>query len=188
MSRRKNWQDGPWGFGPPAGPPGFGRGFGSDDEGHGRRRRLFDNGDLKLLILALLEDAPRHGYDLMRVLEERSRGAYAPSPGVVYPTLSMLEELQLIEPAEGRESRKAFALTEAGRAHLRANQELVTNLLAKLDSFAAMRERTDSAPIRRAMANLKTALIQKISSSPSSETAFAIAALIDEVAQKIERL
>ena len=82
---------------------GFGGGWGGDEWGgggrHGRggRRRMFDSGELRLVLLKLIADQPRHGYDLIRAIEELTNGAYAPSPGVVYPTLTMLQRLFDIE-------------------------------------------------------------------------------------------
>ena len=92
-----------------------GRGFGGR---MGGRRRVFDGGELRLVLLALLEGQPRHGYDLIREIEERTGGAYAPSPGVVYPTLTMLDELGQIDEVKEEGARKRYAITDAGRSHL----------------------------------------------------------------------
>ena len=102
---------------------GFGPGRGEHHEwGHherGRgRRRMFDGGELRLVLLALLEGQPRHGYDLIREIEERTGGSYAPSPGVVYPTLTMLDEMGHIDEVKEEGSRKRFAITDAGKAFL----------------------------------------------------------------------
>ena len=82
------------------------RGFG----GRGGRRRLFDGYELKLLLLALLADNPAHGYDLIRQIEERTGGGYAPSPGVVYPTLTLLDEMDLIEEVKEEGARRRFRM------------------------------------------------------------------------------
>ena len=87
-----------------------------------RRRRMFDGGELKLVFLALIEIEPRHGYDLIREIETRSNGAYAPSPGIVYPTLALLEETGQIEARASEGAKKQFALTEAGKAFLDHNR------------------------------------------------------------------
>jgi DNA-binding PadR family transcriptional regulator len=76
-----------------------------------------DRGDVKLLILSVLREGPKHGYEIMRAIEQRTGGAYAPSPGTVYPTLQMLEDIGHVQASEGGE-RKVYALTEAGRAYL----------------------------------------------------------------------
>src|SRR5690606_25340682 len=65
--------------------------------GRGGRRRLFDGGELRLVLLKLIGDQPRHGYDLIREIEDKTGGAYAPSPGVIYPTLTLLADMGLIE-------------------------------------------------------------------------------------------
>ena len=107
------------------GPKGWGRGGGWDGDWggpgwgrRGRRGRVFDAGELRLVLLKLIADQPRHGYDLIRAIEELTHGAYAPSPGVIYPTLTMLQDMGLIEETKGEGSRKAFAVTDEGRAHL----------------------------------------------------------------------
>ncbi len=126
-----------------AGRFGGGRGpFGGGMRGGGRggagdmlrAGRLLGDGDLKLIVLALLAEAPRHGYDIIKALEERSSGFYSPSPGVVYPTLTFLEEAgYAVSAAEG--SRKVFSITEAGQAYLAENQGLVQRLLDHLERF-----------------------------------------------------
>src|SRR5690349_5273408 len=84
----------------------------------GRRRRLFDSGELRLVLLKLIAEQPRHGYDLIREVEARSGGAYAPSPGVVYPTTTLLLDMGLVEETGGEGGRKLFAVSEAGLSHL----------------------------------------------------------------------
>src|ERR1700722_2995948 len=100
---------------------GFGRGGrGEADEsrGGGRRRRVFDSGELRLVLLKLIADQPRHGYDLIRAIEELTGGSYVPSPGVVYPTLTLLQDMGQIEEAPSGGARKQFVVTEEGTAHL----------------------------------------------------------------------
>lgn len=155
--------------------------------GGGRARRMFDGGELKLVLLKLIADEPRHGYDLIRAIEELTGGAYAPSPGVIYPTITLLDEMGLIEEQQSDGAKKRFAATEAGRTHLADNREQVDALIARLTSVGA--ERTDRAPIRRAMGNLRVALQDRIMRGDwSDDTLHDVAAMIDEVAQKIERL
>lgn len=155
----------------------------------GRRGRMFDGGELRLVLLKLIADEPRHGYDLIREVETLTGGAYAPSPGVVYPTLTLLADMGLIGEAQSDGARKLFAATDEGRQHLAENAELVEALMARLHALGEHRERTDGAPIRRAMGNLKVALANRLGRGDLSEdTLHDVAALIDEVAQKIERL
>lgn len=159
----------------------------ADDEAPRGRRRMFDGGELRLVLLKLIEDAPRHGYDLIREIEERTGGAYAPSPGVVYPTLTMLADMEQIDEQTGG-TRKVFAITEAGKAHLAENAKAVEALMARLAELGSMRERTRGGPVRRAMMNLRTVLHHRLAEEGDAETLHAVAAIIDEAAQKIERL
>jgi DNA-binding PadR family transcriptional regulator len=160
--------------------PGFGRG--------GGRRRMFDGGELRLVLLKLIADKPRHGYDLIRAIEERTGGAYAPSPGIVYPTLTMLSEMGQIEEQSADGARKLFAVTPEGTAHLAEHEAEVAAMLSRLDALGAMRERTDAVPIRRAMHNLRSVLMSRLGDGLDKDRMHDAVALIDEVAQKIERL
>src|SRR5690606_36856560 len=142
------------------GAGGFGRHWG---EHEGRdRRRVFDSGELRLVLLKLIAEQPRHGYDLIRAIEELTGGSYVPSPGVVYPTLTMLQDMGHIEEASTEGTRKAFAITDEGSAHLAEKQAEVEALFARLAELAALRERTDGAPIRRAMGNLRAVLMHRL--------------------------
>ncbi|WP_184648713.1 PadR family transcriptional regulator [Sphingopyxis sp. JAI128] len=173
---------------------GFGGGFGSGRRGGGRgergeRRRMFDGGELRLVLLKLIADEPRHGYDLIRRIEELTGGAYAPSPGVIYPTLTLLDDMGLIEATDSEGAKKLFAITEAGEAELDANKDSVERLIARLTDVGEERQRTDSASVRRAMGNLKAVLMNRLGDRDLDEaTLHGIVALIDEAAQKIERL
>jgi len=170
---------------------GFGRGGwgGPEDGRHGRRRRVFDAGELRLVLLKLISDQPRHGYDLIRAIEELSGGFYVPSPGVVYPTLTMLHEMGQIEEADSGGARKAFSVTPDGTEHLAARKTEVEALFARLVQLATARERTDGGPIRRAMQNLRTVLMDRLDrENVPAETLHQAAAILDEAAQRIERL
>ena len=169
-------------FGGPFGPEGGGR-------GGGRRRRLFDQAELQTLLLSLLAEQPRHGYDLIREIETLSGGEYAPSPGVVYPALTYMEEQGVIAAREAEGSRKSYAATEEGQRQLSEQGEAVTLLRQRLSALAEAREKTDPAPVRRAMHSMKTALFDRLSQDGvSRETVLAIAEIIDEAARKIERI
>ncbi|GEK96543.1 hypothetical protein GKA01_17400 [Gluconobacter kanchanaburiensis NBRC 103587] len=115
----------------------FGRGFGGDigGEGFSRGRKLTAD-ELQLVILALLAEAPSHGYELIRRLEERSGGFYKPSPGVIYPSLTYLEETGLAAVAQ-EGNRKLYSLTDEGRAHLEARSEEATRILDILSRIGA---------------------------------------------------
>lgn len=175
----------------------FGRGFGGGF-GHGpgggaghRRGKRFVGEELRLMVLGLLaEEAPQHGYQLIRSFAAKSGDAYSPSPGVLYPLLTLLADMGLAEEvaAEGS-SRRSYALTDAGRAEVEAKRSVIDAAFARLAAMAEQAGRTDAAPIKRAMMNLRTASMQRMTRGDAdSETALAIAALLDEAAQKIERL
>src|SRR5271170_7764122 len=85
---------------------------------HGRRERVFEQGDLRLLLLKLISEKPRHGYELIKAVEDGVGGAYSPSPGVVYPTLALLEDLGYAKAAEADGGKKLFAITPAGETFL----------------------------------------------------------------------
>ncbi len=168
-----------------------GRGFGGGREGRGegRSRRMFDGGELRLVLLKLIADEPRHGYDLIRQIEELTGGAYAPSPGVVYPTITLLDDMGLIEAQQSEGAKKLFAVTDAGKAELEANAEQVAALIARLTAIGEERQKTDATSIRRAMGNLREVLINRLNSGEvDDEVLHRVVALLDETAQKIERL
>ena len=179
------------GFGPRGG--GWNRGWSGWDSDWGggrggRRRRQFDSGELRLLLLQLIAEKPRHGYDLIRAIEELSEGQYAPSPGVVYPTLTMLSDMGLIEEAPGEGSRKAYQVTDEGRAHLEEKADEVSDLRERLNVLGERRN-AGGAPIKRAVGNLLSALWHRVTRDEVDEkTLHDIAAILDEAAQKIERL
>ncbi|WP_293967607.1 PadR family transcriptional regulator [Sphingopyxis sp.] len=173
---------------------GFGHGFGGRSGGSGRgergeRRRMFDSGELRLVLLKLIGDEPRHGYDLIRQIEELTGGAYAPSPGVIYPTLTLLDDMGQIEAQQSEGAKKLFAITDAGRAELEAHADVVDAAIARLTAVGEETQRTDSASVRRAMGNLRQVLMDRLGDRDLDKAALHdIVALIDEAAQKIERL
>lgn len=178
---------------------GFGRTFSPPDDqsghhnhhdhhGRGRRGRLFDYGDLRLLMLAMIAEAPSHGYELIKSIEERFGGAYSPSPGVIYPTLSWLDDMgyALVEPVEG--GRKRYRITPEGKAFLTANRQLLDDLLARGRAMEPGGRKDLPLQVLRAMENLKLAMRLRLKSRPLDEAAIqAIAAALDEAAQTVER-
>lgn len=169
---------------------GFGRSSGFGGGHGGRRGKRFAGEELRLMVLGLLESGPQHGYQLIRQFSERSSEAYSPSPGVLYPLLTLLADMGLVEEVAGEgSSRRSYALTEAGTAEIEAKRAELDAAFARLEALGEKAGRADSAPLRRAMMNLRTAAIQRMTrDGTDSETAFAIAAILDEAAQKIERL
>ncbi len=127
---------------------------------HGRHGggRVFDQGDLRWVILKLISEKPSHGYELIKAIEDRLGGAYTPSPGVIYPTLTLLEELGYIAGAQAEGAKKAYAITPEGEAALTENAPAVDGLFRRIAEIA---ERAGGGPapqIVRAMENLRLAL------------------------------
>ena len=168
---------------------GFNPAFEEETEGRMRRRRVFDAAELRLLLLKLLSDQPRHGYDLIRAVEELTGGGYSPSPGIVYPTLTMLSEMGHIREDLAEGSRKTYSVTPDGAAFLEARKTEVAALMARLAEMANERARFDRMPVRRAMMNLRAVLMHRLGGEAAdTELLHAITAIIDEAAQRIERL
>ncbi len=177
---------GPFGEHGPFGPRGpFGGGGG---RGH-RRGRMFGHGELRLALLKLLADEPRHGYELIKAIEELTGGAYAPSPGAVYPTLQLLADEGMIEERGDDSPRKAFAATEAGRAELADKADEVESLFERLSAHGEREHRGRSPHLWRAMGNLANVLKHRAKAGKlDEETIDSIVDMIDEMAKRIERL
>jgi DNA-binding PadR family transcriptional regulator len=111
---------------------GFGGGRDADDLM--RARRMLAQGDLRLVALALIAEAPRHGYEIIKLLEEKTADWYSPSPGIVYPTLTYLEEAGYVT-ASSEGSKKLYTITEAGRAYLKENRDLADVVLDRLTAL-----------------------------------------------------
>ena len=115
------------GWGGPRGGWGDWGGFGDNF----RIGRMLASGDLRLIALYFIEQQPRHGYDLIKAIEEKTGGIYVPSPGVVYPALTFLEEAGYVtSTAEG--NKRLYTITDEGKAHLSDNREAVESTLAHL--------------------------------------------------------
>lgn len=196
-------RDGPFGPRGPFGRDGlfgrngpFGRGGGGGGGGgSGRRRgRMFGPGELRLALLKLLADEPRHGYELIKAIEELTGGSYAPSPGAVYPTLQLLaDEGAIAERPDDDSPRKAYAATSQGTGELAERQEEVDTLMARLAGLAEDQSSSPNRQLHRAMANLRNALrMQRHGGELAGELAgdrlHAIVDLIDETARRIERM
>ncbi len=175
---------GHWGRGPGAGRhegrgPGRGEGRG---EGGRRRGRMFGPGDLRLVLLSLIEQEPRHGYDLIKAIETLFGGGYAPSPGVVYPTLSMLSDEGLIAGAEDAGGKRVFSLTEAGKAWLDENRAAVDGVMQRM-ALAARRVAGEQTPEvgREAFMTLRQAVVMKPGGWSDPETAKVVETLMKAV-------
>ncbi len=99
--------------------------------GRGRRRQWFGAGDMKYVILKLVRDKPRHGYEVMKELEERMHGCYSPSPGTVYPTLQWLEDEGLVVAREV-DGKKVYEITDTGRTFLDDNKDTVEDIFDRV--------------------------------------------------------
>ena len=173
------------------------RHFGGDDEvggpfggrhGGGRFGRMFGHGDLKLILLALIAEQPRHGYQLIRTIEEMFGGSYAPSPGAVYPTLTMLDEMGYarVDTSEPG-TKKLYTVTDEGRAYLDENRDTVDALIARMEVTARVASKY-AAPIaiHEAMRTLKRALIMRGALWSESE-AKRVRAIIEKAAAEISK-
>ena len=189
------------GFG---GPPPFGRGPGGPGfrggPGPFRAGRMIGDGELRLVVLSLLAEQPRHGYDIIKALEERSQGAYSPSPGVVYPTLTYLDEAGFVTAsAEG--NKKVYAITDDGRSYLAEHRDAADGVLAAIAAVGEKMARArawfyregDGGDIpgvvpamNEARRTLRMAIAARLDGSP--ETQEAVAAILRDAAAAIRAL
>lgn len=165
-----------------------GRGAGLSNPTDLELRRFFAHGDLRLVILRLIAEKPRHGYEIIKEIEERVAGAYSPSPGVIYPTLTLLEELGYVAVTPGEGARKLHEITEAGRAFLIANGPAVDALFARMAEASQARGGGPAPQILRAMENLKLSLRLRLGRGPLSEAQVtAVTEALDAAATQVER-
>jgi DNA-binding PadR family transcriptional regulator len=171
------------------GPEGRGH-EGRSHEGRGRggrSGRFFDHGDLRLVVLKLIADKPSHGYELIKAIETAAGGAYAPSPGVIYPTLTLLEETGYATQTETGGGKKLYTATPEGLDHLAANDPAVKTIFGRMETSAAGSQ-AFSPQILRARENLKTALRLKLMTGAlTPEQVAAIARAMDAAAVAIEQ-
>jgi len=180
FGRRFGWShphrhEGPWHGGPPPWGPHFGRSrrHGPDDEPwqgppFGRRfggfgppsERFFGRGDLKYVILDLLQDQPRHGYDVIRALEERFRGFYSPSPGSVYPTLQLLADQGYLTSTE-RDGKRVYAITDEGRRFLAEQADVVEGLRARMGAGRGFRGNPETGELLQEVRQLGQVLFRQ---------------------------
>jgi len=153
--------------------------------GRGGPMRFFGAGDLRYVILQLISEKPSHGYEIIKSIQERLGGTYAPSPGVVYPMLTMLEEMgHVTVVTEG--TRKLYTITEEGSKSLEENKALVDALFARMNQVRGEHGGDRAQQIERAVANFRMALRMK-SGPLTTEQIHAITDIIDAAAKQIER-
>jgi DNA-binding PadR family transcriptional regulator len=160
------------------GPSGGPDGMGGDDMM--RARRMLVQGDLRLLALALIAQAPRHGYEIIKLVEEKTADWYSPSPGIVYPTLTYLEEAGYVTAAtEG--SKKLYTITDEGKAYLDANRDVIKVVLDRLAALgervgrwrrASRGEREDQLPplVEAAFTHLRETVAKRIENDADDES------------------
>lgn len=134
--------------------------------GPGRSGRFFGHGDLRLVLLALIAEKPRHGYDLIRSITEATAGAYSPSAGVVYPTLTLLEDLGHVKAVVDAEQRKLYEITPDGQASLDSQRVPLAALQARIGTSRSPEIDAQVAQVRAAMDGLKQALRASLSAGP----------------------
>jgi DNA-binding PadR family transcriptional regulator len=162
----------------------FGHGF-----GRGGRERMFDNGHLRLVILQLIADKPSYGYELIKAIEERLAGSYAPSPGVVYPTLTLLEEegYAMVSSTDG--NKRLYAATDEGKKYLKDNQVMLKAIFGRIEQAGKAFGRGRSPQIQRAMMNLMFAMKMRVKRGDlSQEQVGKIAQAIDAAARAIDEV
>jgi DNA-binding PadR family transcriptional regulator len=160
--------------------------------------RKLGSGDLQLVILALLEERPRHGYEIIKALEETSKGFYVPSPGMVYPALTYLEEVGYAT-VEADGSKKLYHITDAGRAKLDEDRAFVDTLMAQLARIGDKMDRVrkafaseDQADVSHRVVDearqaLRAALIAKLGASPSDEELKRVSEVLQRATDELRR-
>ena len=183
-------QRGRWGF------EGFMNEFwgagGGGPRGRGwkaRAGRVFEQGDLKYVILRLLAEKPRHGYEIIKELEDRFGGAYAPSPGTVYPTLTMLEDLGYARAMPEEGGRKIYEITDEGRKHLEEHSATVDDIFERIAKFVEGFFDAPMADLKRSFGNLGRATFYVASRAPNDrERISRISEILKRAASEIEKL
>jgi DNA-binding PadR family transcriptional regulator len=149
--------EGPWGFDPRWMGGFWGGGLGGRHGRGGRPGRMFEQGDLKYVILQLLSEKPRHGYEIIKALEERFGGTYSPSPGAVYPTLTFLEDTGYARTTVEASGKKIYEITDEGRAYLEQNRGAVSDIFDRIGQFADSFFGVPMEEIHRAFKNVARA-------------------------------
>jgi DNA-binding PadR family transcriptional regulator len=161
---------------------GFERGFG------GGRDRLFDGGDVRLVVLKLLSEQPSYGYQLIKTMEQRLSGGYTPSAGVIYPTLTMLEE-EGLTAVSSESGRKVYSVTPEGMEYLQTNRRHVEELFARLQEAGRSFERGRSPELMKAFMSLRNAVVARVSrESVTPEQIRRITEAIQAAAKAIDEL
>lgn len=152
--------------------------------GRGGGGRLFEHGAMRWVLLSLIAQKPSHGYELIKAIETRMAGVYAPSPGVIYPSLSLLEDMGAVSIAT-ESGKKLYAVTEEGLRLLQENAEILAKAEARMDALKGHMGRP--AEIQEAVEAFRTAVRERLAAEETldAETVARIAALIHEAAKKV---
>lgn len=156
---------------------------------HHRRQRLFAHGELRLVALDLLAQNPGHGYELIKAIESLTDGHYAPSPGVLYPTLDFLQEQNLIVITDELNGRKSFEITDDGQRYLEQRREELQQILERIKSHTAGMELRKHPEMKRALDNIKSVLDIKVNREGiNEETLKKIIGIVDNAAAEIAQI
>ncbi|MCZ4060241.1 PadR family transcriptional regulator [Pantoea sp. LMR881] len=151
-----------------------------------RREKMLDASDIRLLMLHFLAQNAAHGYELIKSVEELSKGEYSPSPGIIYPNLTLLEEMDAIHVLDAQAARKAYALNEVGREMLANNEAHVASLIERLSSLAILVNNRTLPEVEQAIHTMKTALNGRLSQQNiSAKSLQLIIATLHDAAKKI---
>ena len=178
-----------WGFDPGAGGAWFWGGPGRGRGGPFRRGRVFEQGDLKYVILKLLAEKPRHGYEIIKELEERFGGSYAPSAGTVYPTLALLEDMGYasVTPEEG--GKKVYSITPAGEQYLEENKSAVEDIFERIQDFGSSILSETMMDVNRAFGRVARATYTTLPWQTGDKSVTAeLKRILEKAAEEIEEL
>ncbi len=153
------------------------------------RKRLFEAGNMKLLVLHLISQAPKFSYDIIKEVGAVVGGGYSPSTGTIYPTLNYLEEQRYIRTELNAEDRKQYRITDAGKVHLQEQQDTVQHILSRFDTRKQIQNNQQYAAIKSAIEQLKSALRDRLQDAElNAEQIQKIAAQIEQAATTITRM
>ena len=169
---------------------GMFRGMGGRGRGgpFGGGARVFDQGDLKFVILRLLDEKPRHGYEIIKEIEERFGGMYSPSPGTIYPTLTMLEDLGYARAKPEESGKKIYEITDEGRAHLAENQPLIDDIFSRIAEFAESIFGEPMMEVHRGMKDLGRAIYVSQGKPRTTEQIRKIKDILARAAKEVEEV
>jgi len=169
---------------------GLGIGFGPRAWGWGWRRRRsqwFDAGDMKYVILKLVREKPRHGYEVMKELEQRLHGCYSPSPGTVYPTLQWLEDEGLVV-SKDVETKKVYEITDAGKQFLDEHKDVVDDILERVRDAVERTVGGAMGDVNRAVGQLVKAVYRAAWSAKDDATPKRLTEILNRAAQEVAGL